>query len=290
MVSTSPAASGIVNIAVLVFREGLECILVLAALTASFRGKESRYHRPIIGGVLCGMVATATTWEIAVRILNDLSDNISALALQAGTGLLAIIVLLVVMNWFFHKAYWTGWISLHNRKKQEIVASATHGRNVGYVALGMALLGFTSFYREGFEVVLFLQSFRLRLGGQTVLKGVLLGSLATLATAVLTFVIHQHLPYRKMLIVTGIMLAIVLLVMVGEEAQEMQLAGWLPTTRLPHLSDLLPSWAGSWFSIFPNVESLASQFVAGALVGGSYFSARRLPKPSRGTVVESGRN
>ena len=237
--SDSLSASGVVNIAVLVFREGLECILVLAALTASFRGKESRYHRPVTKGVLFGMVATAITWVIAVRILKDPSGNVSALALQAGTGLLAIVVLLVVMNWFFHKVYWTGWISLHNRKKQELVTSAQEG-NAWRLTLGMGFLGFTSFYREGFEVVLFLQSFRLRLGGKAVLEGVILGSVATAAVAVLTFVIHQHLPYRRMLVVTGVMLAVVLLVMVGEEAQEMQLAGWLPTTHLSYLSDRIP--------------------------------------------------
>ena len=274
--NSSLAASGVVNIAVLVFREGLECILVLAALTASFRGKEARYHRPVVGGVLTGVLATAITWSIAVRILNDLSRSVSALALQAGTGLLAIIVLLIVMNWFFHKMYWTGWISLHNRRKQELVSNSTEGENAWRLMLGMGLLGFTSFYREGFEVVLFLQSFRLRLGGKAALEGVVLGSLATLAVAVLTFVVHQHLPYRKMLVVTGVMLAVVLLVMVGEEAQEMQLAGWLPTTHLPHFDEIIPGWVGLWFSVFPTLETLVSQFVAGVLVFGSYFKARRM--------------
>jgi len=275
-VNASIAPSGVANIAILVFREGLECVLVLAALTASFRNKESRHLRPIFGGVFCGMLLTAFTWSVAVRILNDLSNNVSALALQAGTGLLAILVLLAVMNWFFHKTYWTGWISFHNRKKQELITKATPDRYDGRVLFGLGMLGFSSFYREGFEVVLFLQSFRLRLGGKTVLDGVVLGSLATMALAALTFVVHKHLPYRKMLIVTGIMLAVVLLVMVGEEAQEMQLAGWLPTTQLAHLSEMLPSWAGLWFSVFPTLETLTSQFVAAALVGGSYLTARRL--------------
>ena len=277
----SLAASGVVNIAVLVFREGLECILVLAALTASFRGKEARYHRPIIGGVLAGIVATGITWTGAVRILNDLSGNVPALALQAGTGLLAIVVLLVVMNWFFHKMYWTGWISLHNRKKQQLVVKASEGEARWRLTAGMVLLGFTSFYREGFEMVLFLQSFRLRLGGRTVLEGVVFGSVGILAVAVLTFVIHRHLPYRRMLVVTGVMLAVVLLVMVGEEAQEMQLAGWLPTTPLSQLSKMIPGWAGLWFSLFPTVETLVSQFLAGILVFGSYFTARRLPGMAR---------
>lgn len=272
--SDSLAASGVVNIAVLVFREGLECILVLAALTASFRGKEARYHRPVVGGVLFGICAIAITWSVAVRILNDLSDSVSALALQAGTGLLAIVVLLVVMNWFFHKMYWTGWISLHNRKKQELVRNAMQGEKAWRLTLGMGFLGFTSFYREGFEVVLFLQSFRLRLGGKAVFEGVVLGSLVTLAVAGLTFVIHRHLPYRKMLVVTGVMLAVVLLVMVGEEAQEMQLAGWLPTTHLPQLSEIIPGSVGLWFSIFPTVETLSAQALAGLLVFGSYLTAQ----------------
>ena len=279
--NSSLAASGVVNIAVLVFREGLECILVLAALTASFRGKEARYHRPVVGGVLIGVLATAITWSIAVRILNDLSESVSALAVQAGTGLVAIIVLLVVMNWFFHKMYWTGWISMHNRKKQELVRDGTKGQKAWRLTVGMGLLGFTSFYREGFEVVLFLQSFRLRLGGKAVFEGVMLGSLATLAVAVLTFVIHHHLPYRKMLVVTGVMLAVVLLVMVGEEAQEMQLAGWLPTTHLPQLSEIIPGWFGLWFSVFPTLETLFFQLITGVLVVGSYFTARRLPGMAR---------
>jgi high-affinity iron transporter len=223
------------------------------------------------------MLAIAITWSIAVRILNDLSESVSALALQAGTGLLAIIVLLVVMNWFFHKMYWTGWISMHNRRKRELVSTAERGEKTWRLPLGMGLLGFTSFYREGFEVVLFLQSFRLRLGGKSVFEGVVLGSLATLVVAGLTFVIHQHLPYRKMLVATGVMLAVVLLVMVGEEAQEMQLAGWLPTTPFMKLREVLPSWAGLWFSVFPTVETLASQLLVGALVFGAYYTARRLP-------------
>ena len=274
-------ASGVLNIAVLVFREGLECILVLAALTASFRGKEARHHRPIVGGVVIGMFATAITWSIAVRILNDLSDSVSALVLQAGTGLLAIIVLLVVMNWFFHRMYWTGWISLHNRKKQELVSNAKQGKRRGGSCLVWASWASLRFIERVLKWFFFLQSFRLRVGGKAVFEGVFLGSLATLGVAVLTFVIHHHLPYRRMLVVTGVMLAVVLLVMVGEEAQEMRLAGWLPTTHLPNLSEVIPGWVGLWFSVFPTLETLLSQLIAGVLVFGSYFTARRMPGMAR---------
>ena len=196
---------------------------------------------------------------------------------SAATGLLAIIVLLIVMNWFFHKMYWTGWISLHTKKKQELLQGASK-----HLWWGLALLGFTSLYREGFEVVLFLQSYRLKLGDGPIRYGVLLGVFFAGIVAVLTFLAHRRLPYRRMLVLTGILLGGVLLVMVGEQAQEMQLAHWLPTTALPRLANVIPAWMGLWFSIFPTVETLAAQAVAGLLVLGSYFAASAYrPQPHR---------
>lgn len=266
--------SAALDVGVLVFREGLECILVLAAVTASLRGTERKYQRPVSAGAGIGFVATLLTWSVAVRIVDHIGEDLSALAVQAATGLLAILVLLVVMNWFFHKLYWTGWISLHNQRKRDLLEREKKADGALGVVSGMALLGFTSFYREGFEVVLFLQSYRLKLGGSVVLYGVLLGALGSVIVAVLTFVAHRRLPYRRMLVATGVMLAFVLLVMVGEEAQEMQLARWLPTTEIPSLVHVIPSWMGLWFSVFPTVETLSAQALAGLLVFGSYLTAQ----------------
>ena len=265
----------ILDIGVLVFREGLECILVLSAITASMMGANQGYRRPIALGVIVGCVATLITWFIAVGIISDLTQSVPALDVQAATGLLAIIVLLIVMNWFFHKVYWTGWISMHNRKKRDLLKSANSAEtSQSRLLLGLGLLGFSSLYREGFEVVLFLQSYRLRMGGTIVLQGVLLGLFFTAIVAVLTFVAHQRLPYKKMLVLTGIMLGIVLLVMIGEEAFEMQQASWIPTTTIPWLVNVIPDWMGVWFSVFPTVETLVSQLIAAILVIGSYVLAR----------------
>ena len=45
--------------------------------------------------------------------------------------------------------------------------------------LGLALLGFTSVYRECFEVVIFLQNLRELYGSSVVLEGVVIGCLFT---------------------------------------------------------------------------------------------------------------
>ena len=271
--------AAIMNAGLLVFREGLEAILVMAALTASLVGGNGSYRRPIAQGAGLAFAASIVTWFAAIGLLRNV--NASQLHIQAATGLLAIAVLLVIMNWFFHKIYWTGWIKMHNAKRRSLMEDDVQGsaeQNRTY--MGLLLLGFSAMYREGFEVVLFLQSLRLRSGSGVVGQGVLVGLLFTGIVGALTFVVNQKLPYKKMLILTGILLAGVLVVMVGESVQEMQLAGWLSTTPV-HLP--IPAWMGLWFAVFPNVESLVGQAFAGVFVVGSYFVAEhlRLKRPLR---------
>src|SRR5262249_6127897 len=80
--STSPAMA-FLDIGVLVFREGLECILVLAALTASMTGDTAIHRRPIACGAGLGFVGTLITWFIAVGVMEQLTESIPALDLQA---------------------------------------------------------------------------------------------------------------------------------------------------------------------------------------------------------------
>jgi len=260
----------IVDSGLLVFREGLEAILVLAALTASFVGVNARLRRPVAAGSGVALAASVATWFLAILVIGALGGP--GLDIQAATGLLAVAVLLVVMNWFFHKIYWTGWISAHNRVRRRI-ATPEAGRRA---LLGLAILGFTSVYREGFEVVIFLQNLRLTAGSTTVLEGVAVGLALTLVAGAITFSVQHRLPYRRMLVATGILLGFVLLVMVGESVQEMQLAGWLPTTSI---GVDFPGFVGLWFATFPTVEGLIAQAGAAGLVIGSYFLAERVRRP-----------
>jgi high-affinity iron transporter len=271
-------ATVVIDSAILVFREGLETILVLAAVTASFLGANRIYRRPVAAGGGAALLAAVGTWFAVIWFIGQFHGG--EFDVQAATGIPAIIVLLVVMNWFFHKMYWTGWISSHHKRRRGLLSpdSETNKRRL---LLGFALLGFTSVYREGFEVVIFLQSLRELYGSSIVLEGVTIGLLFTVATGVLTFALHQRLPYRRLLVITGVLLLFVLLVSVGEEVNEMQLAGWIGTSEIQGLS--IPGWMGTWFSLFNNWETFIGQFIALALVIGSYVAAQyvRVWRPRR---------
>ncbi len=264
----------VINSAILVLREGLETILVLAAVTASFLGANRTYRRPVATGGAIAIAGGIATWFLVVWFIGRFHGG--EFDVQAATGLPSLIVLLIVMNWFFHKLYWTGWISHHHKRRRGLLSSGRAGTetNKRRILLGLALLGFTSVYRECFEVVIFLQNLRELYGSSVVLEGVVIGGLFTAAAGVLTFGLHQRLPYKRLLIITGAMLLFVLLVSVGEEVNEMQLAGWIGTTEIHWL--YIPGWMGTWFSLFNNWETFIGQFIALALVLGSYIAAQYL--------------
>jgi high-affinity iron transporter len=268
----------VINSAILVFREGLETILVLAAITASFLGANKLYRRPVLAGSGIAILASIGTWFLVIWFIGQFHGG--EYDVQAATGLPALIVLLIVMNWFFHKVYWTGWISSHHKRRRSLLA-ADPETNQRRMLLGLALLGFTSVYREGFEIVIFLQNLREIYGSSVVLEGVAIGALFTAAAGMLTFALHQRLPYKRLLVITGVMLLFVLVVSVGEQVNEMQLAGWIGTTEITWLH--IPAWMGTWFSLFNNWETFIGQAIALLIVLGSYVGAQymRVWRPRR---------
>ena len=259
-------ATVVANSAIIVFREGLEAVLIFAAVTASFLGANKRRRRPVVVGAAVAFGASVVTWFLVQLLLNAASPL--GPRLEAITGFIAIAVLLVVLNWFVHRVYWSEWIGRHHRQRRKLLARTGAAATIGLIALG-----FTSVYREGFEVVLFLQSLQLKAGTGVVLEGVAIGLAGTAAVGVAVFWLHHKLPYRRMLVLTGVLVGVVLVVMIGGTALSFQDLGWLPRHETPFT---VPEWMGSWFEMYSTWETLAAQALAASFVVGSYYLAEYL--------------
>ncbi len=259
------------NAAVIVFREGLEAVLILASLFGSMKvGAQRTLRRPLWLGTVVALVVTVITWLLAQGLLTTLASY--GERLEAVVSLIAIAVLLIITNWFFHDVYWTGWMANFHRQKKRII-----GGEAGQF-LGLVLLGFSSIYREGFETVLFLQALVLEAGTATVLGGVAVGLAGTLLIGLLVFVVQAKLPHKKMLTFTGILIGAVLLQMVGNTVHVLQVVGWLPIHPIDVLTQVLPYWTGLWLGVYATWEGLLLQVAAGAFTIGSYFLAEKMHK------------
>ena len=265
------AAAVVTNTAIIVFREGLEAVLILAALTAGLVGAKRRLRRPLLLGAAAALLASVATFVVAKTVLSSLVRY--GEKLEAIVSLLAIAVLLVILNWFFHRVYWGDHLAgLHGRKKRILKGA---GLSVAAAQLvGLATLGFTAVYREGFETVLFLQALSLEAGVASVAEGAALGAVGVAAVGVLTIALQRKLPHRRMLELTGLLILGVLVVMVGKTVQVCQVVGWLPVHPIGDLRP--PYWAGLWFGVFPTWEGMTAQLGAVAFVLGSYAAAEWL--------------
>jgi high-affinity iron transporter len=255
------------NAGIIVFREGLEAVLILASLMASFRARgQTHLRRPMWIGAALAFVASIATWAVmrgTIMLFAQYGER-----LEAVVSLIAIGVLLLITNWFFHDVYWKGHMANQHKAKQSIVKGAA-GQFIGLV-----LLGFSSIYREGFETALFLQSLVLEAGNGPVAIGALIGMAGVALIGVAIIALQARLPVMRMLVVTAILIGVVLLIMVGNTAHILQVIGWMPLTPIRWLQ--LPYWSGLWFGTYATVEGLALQFIAGAFTVGSYVLAKRV--------------
>ncbi|MCX6050684.1 MAG: FTR1 family protein, partial [Chloroflexi bacterium] len=273
MLSGSSAPTAVAtNAGVIVFREGLEAVLILASLLSSFkRAEEQKYRRPLWMGGLLALFATGLTWVAAHGLLMSLARY--GERLEAIVSLIAIGVLLLITNWFFHKVYWTGWIANFHAKKKRLVSGEAG------LLLGLVMLGFTSVYREGFETVLFLQALVLEGGTGVVLTGVAIALAGVALIGVITFKLQSNLPYKKMLIYTGVMIGAVLLVMVGNTVHVLQVVGWLPIHVIAGVT--VPTWISTWFGLFATWEGIGLQIASATFVIGSYYWAEHINHRAR---------
>jgi len=266
--NTAPLAIAM-NAGIIVFREGLEAVVILASLMSSLKSaEERRYRKPMWLGVLLALLASALTWLLAHGILQSLARY--GEKLEAVVSIIAIAVLLLIMNWFFHNTYWTSWLANFHSQKRRLLSKETG------LWLGLIMLGFTSVYREGFEIVLFLQALVLEGGVGVVVLGVLVSFAAVVLVGMIVFRLQKSLPYMKILVITGVFIGSVLLQMVGSTAHVLQVVGWLPIHVVKGLD--LPYWLGTWFGIYPTWEGLGLQFASAVFVVGSYYLAEGLRK------------
>ena len=281
-VSVSPATIGFTAFTILA-REGLEAIVILAALLAGLRGAENiRIRRGIVNGALLGIVASAITFWLSQTIVRSLIRY--GEKLEAVVSVLAVIILLMVTNWVFHKMYWVGW----NARLRDLSKSAKAVRAPFWEIAALLGVGFLTVYREGFETTIFMQSLVLEGSTTSVLAGALAGFLFIGAIGTLIMVFGAKLPYRKLLVCTGVLVVSIMVTFLGSAVRLFQTVSWLPVHPLPGLS--LPNWLGVWLGLYPSWEGLLIPPLALVYVGGAWlymkWSAARAAEKN-GAVVAS---
>lgn len=234
----------------ILFREGLEAILVLAAMFA-FLKKSGRteglvyLHIGWIGALVLGLA----TWFAATYLI-DISGA-SREVTEGLTALLAMVILVGVGLWLHNKSYASRW--------QQYIAGqmqAAMGRG-GLRAIG--LLSFLSVYREAFETVLFYRALWSQGQHPAILAGMAVALLLLGIIAIALFRFSVRLPIRQFFSFSAALIGVLAIIFAGQGISALQAAGWIgsESVRFIHIPML---------GIYPTAQTLSVQALVVLLI------------------------
>jgi high-affinity iron transporter len=270
----------------ILFREGLEAVLVVAAILGYLRAsRATQYQGAVLAGVGLAVLATVVTFVLAALFL-DLAP-VERELLEAGTALLAVAVLFYVSFWLVSRLEHRRWMEFVRAK---VWAAATTGSS-----LALAGVGFTAVYREGFETVLFYQALFQFAEGLDVWvwagMGAGAGALAGVGWAV--FRMGRRIPVRAFL---GTAVAVVMtlsVAFVGNAVRALQEAVVVPVTflrwvpRLPIFLAELTGWHPTRETILAQA-ALAAVYLTGAIWVFGVVPARERRAALRASTTPAG--
>jgi high-affinity iron transporter len=248
----------------ILFREGLEAVLIIAVLLGSLEaGRASNFRRPLAWGIGAAVVATLVTFLLATWVI-DIAP-VDRELLEGVTALAAVGVLIVVSFWLISR--------LEHRHWMEFMRARVAGAIAAGSALAFAGLGFTAVYREGFETVLFYQA--LALFAEGLILWVVLGAMA--AAAALAGVGYavlragRRLPIKPLLMTGASLLLLLSVAFIGNAVRSLQEGDWVGVTPIEGEWARLPVFLAELTGIHPTQEGLIAQasllalYVVGAL-------------------------
>ena len=237
----------------IIVREGLEAILVIAAiiayLTKSGNGKSLKnVYIGAVAGVAASFVAAAVlAWAKQAFVGAGLAQEV----IEGITALIAVCVLFYVSNWMISKAEAASWSRYIDGKVQSSVEQGS--------AFALAFTAFLSVFREGAEVMLFYQPMLSEGNPGMVWAGFGAGCVLLVFVYLAITRLSIKLPIKVFFTATSILMAVMCVSFLGSGIKELAEGNVFDLTlRVPGVpeNDVIQI-----FGIYPWLETLLPQLV-----------------------------
>nr|MDA3869904.1 FTR1 family protein [Gammaproteobacteria bacterium] len=247
---------------IILLREGVEAILVLAALMAALvktgRREAVKY---IHVGWISAVVLGVATWWVAENLISV--SGASREVTEGAAALFAAAILVYVGFWLHSASTSKRWKLFIDHKINNAMENKT--------LWVLATVSFVAVYREMFETVLFYQAMWVQIDTADSQQGFLLGVLAALvllvAVAFMILRLGTRLPIKKFFQINAVLLFMLAVVFAGPGIAAFQEAGIIATSMVtfPRIEML---------GIYPTVQSLGLQLLV-LLMGIGLLSYQR---------------
>ncbi len=242
----------------IIVREGLEAILVIAAIIAYLvKSGNSRSVKNVYIGAAAGIAASfaaaaVLAWAKQAFVGAGLAQEI----IEGITALIAVCVLFYVSNWMISKAEAASWSRFIDGKVQSSVEQGS--------AFALAFTAFLSVFREGAEVVLFYQPMLSEGNPGMVWAGFGAGCVLLVFVYLAITKLSIRLPIKVFFTATSILMAVMCVSFLGSGIKELAEGNVFDLTlRVPGIpeNDVIQI-----FGIYPWLETLVPQLILAVIL------------------------
>ncbi|KFI95262.1 iron permease FTR1 [Bifidobacterium stellenboschense] len=249
----------------ILIREGLEALLVVAAVIAYLvKSGNKRFTKWIYLGVVVGLAGSGIIAVIFTLLFGGSGPQQEIM--EGVCALIAMGMLLWTSNWMLNKSSVEAWNRYIRTKTEAAVKSVSEQVEAGEkVAFGtivsLAMLSFLAVFREGAETVIFYQSIYSMSQDS---KGMWTGGIAAAVVLVIIFLIIRFtsvkIPIGPFFLVTSILMSVLVVVFAGGGVHALIEGDLLPAIYL----DGVPT--NDWLGFYPYVECIVAQVLAAVAV------------------------
>ncbi len=249
----------------ILIREGLEALLVVAAVIAYLvKSGNKRFTKFIYLGVLAGLAGSGLI-AVLFTFLFGGSGPIQEIS-EGVCALIAMAMLLWTSNWMLNKSSVEAWNRYIRNKTEAAVASAQSKMEAGEgVSFGMvvslAMLSFLAVFREGAETVIFYESIYSMSQDS---RGMWIGGIAAAVVLLIIFFVLRFtsvkIPIGPFFLVTSILMAVLVVIFAGGGIHALIEGDLIEGTYLSNVP------TNDWIGLYPYVECLAAQALAAIAV------------------------
>ena len=238
----------------IIVREGLEAILVIAAIIAYLKksGNPNKSLKNVYIGAVCGIAASfvaAAVLAWAKRAFT--SAGMAQEIIEGITALIAVCVLFYVSNWMISKAEAASWSRYIDGRVQSSLEQGS--------SFALAFTAFLSVFREGAEVVLFYQPMLSEGNPGMVWAGFGVGCVVLVFVYLAITKLSVRLPLKVFFTATSILMAVMCVSFLGSGIKELAEGNVFDLSlRVPGIpeNDVIQV-----FGIYPYLETLVPQLI-----------------------------
>jgi high-affinity iron transporter len=267
-----------------IFREGLESVLILGAILTYLEASRNNKFKPFVYyGIIIAIGATVLTWFVASYLIDISGANRELI--EAVAALSATAVLFYVSFWILNKIEHKKWMEF---VKAKVWQASTTGGTIVFV-----MLSFFTVYREGFETILFYEAMFgfAKYMESYVGLGFVVGLGTLLGVYYITRKLGKRLPLKMLFALTMGVGAYLSIAFLGNAIRELQTLDIVPYTSLLGIIPRFDINMATMTGIYPTLETIVSQILLLAvyLTAASYVLIIRPKKEEKIAAMRKSR-